>query len=176
MRFLLLLLFLVPSVADAQIFRFRRAVPVQPGVPYGARQQQGVQFNGGPLRGTVCANGQCARGGPLWGTVVTPSVVASVRHSPSELRAIIASSPAVPHVRVNGSTYRHLQDSRHGFTASQLSGLSQAELSKLHDLEHYGLVKPYRAKSVAVTKPTPEKPYGARQQPVALKHPTSINI
>ena len=158
MRFLLLLLLLAPSVADAQIFRFRRAVPVE-------RQQQGVQFNGGPLRGTVCANGQCAR--------VTPSVVTSngaVRHSPSELRAIIASSPAVPHVRVNGSTYRHLQDSRHGFTASQLSGLSQAELSKLHDLEHYGLVKPFKAKS-----PAPEKP-AARQQPVALKHPTSINI
>lgn len=152
MRFLLLLLFLAPSVANAQIFRFRRAVPVQ---------QQGIQYN--------CANGQCIR--------VTPSAISSDRYSPSELKSIVASSPSVPHVRVNGSTYQHLQDSRHGFTAAQLSGLSQAELSRLHDLEHYGLVKPFKAKSVT----TPRGPLRDTAKPTAparqaLKHPTSINI
>lgn len=83
-------------------------------------------------------------------TVSTP-VVQSSRYSTSELRAIIQSmrpggwrGPVYADVEPESWARQHLQ-SDHGFTATQVAGLTQSECLILHDLRHGGKVSPYRS-------------------------------
>lgn len=68
----------------------------------------------------------------------------SQRLSASELKEF-ASSYQGPTVKIKGMTaYGHLQDGNHGFSASQLQGLTESECFKIHGAHHYNYLTPYK--------------------------------
>jgi hypothetical protein len=68
------------------------------------------------------------------------SSTSSLSHRTQRLRNFAVSYRGRT-TEVQGRTYRqHLMDNRHGFTASELAGLSEYELERLHSAcHHYGV-------------------------------------
>lgn len=72
-----------------------------------------------------------------------PSGKTLQRLSPAQLKAF-AHSYRGPDVGVRGGNFwYHLQEGNHGFTASQLNGLTQWECARIHGAHHYRYLTPF---------------------------------
>lgn len=65
------------------------------------------------------------------------------RLSPSELRAFAGHYRGSSVGVKGGNFWAHLQDSNHGFSASQLQGLNQSECERIHSAHHNGQITPF---------------------------------
>lgn len=65
------------------------------------------------------------------------------RLSPFELRAIAGHYRGSSVGVKGGNFWAHLQDSNHGFSASQLQGLNQNECERIHSAHHNGQITPF---------------------------------
>lgn len=95
------------------------------------------------------------------------STSTSSRYSTAELQSIIRQKhpgtwrgPRYADVQPRSLAKSHLMND-HGFSSSQVSGLSQNEALILHDYAHGGIIKPYRTGAAMRTEPA------YVQQPVA---------
>ena len=105
------------------------------------------------------------------------STTTSSRYSTDELRSIIYqkhpgqwTGPRFADVQPRSAAKSHLIND-HGFTASQVNGLSQNESLILHDYAHGGIIKPYRTGYAMRSEPSQMSPPVATRfynAPVAL--------
>jgi len=89
-----------------------------------------------------------------------------VRYTFDELRQWVRdnyhqTSSLMADVKPRSSVWRHLQDSNHGFTSAQVTGLSQWEALRLHDAHHQERITPYRGSAKAI----PVRPLIIKERP-----------
>lgn len=83
-------------------------------------------------------------------TIPTPVPQAIIRRSvdgrltPNELRNFARSYNGPAFGVSDGNFWGHLQSPNHGFTAAQLTGLTQAECAHIHAGHHWGYLTPFQ--------------------------------
>lgn len=95
---------------------------------------------------------------PIRRALQTVSAVGQGRYTTAELKSIAANYRGPTYATVSPASWawEHLQDD-HGFSASQVSGLSQSEALTIHNMAHGNKITPYRSRRSAevVTQSAP---------------------
>lgn len=101
----------------------------------------------------------------------SPARPTSNRYSTAELKSIAANyrGPREADVSPKSWTWEHLQND-HGFTDSQVSGLSLSEALTIHSMAHGGRIKPYR--STLTSAPMTVAPTSPPPAPIAVERKT----